>query len=226
MKSVSLDSLESFLALLSGTFVDSTRRDIYFYAKSKQATDVNEVAKVFSLHPNVARHHLEKLKESGYLEVTLKKKESAGRPAKVYKATGKELGVPGQKELLMLLAGRALSQIDDADKLAEEVGREFARDLVARLHKEPGSLSIDEAMQRITQSLNLQGFNSLSKQAEGSTAIVSSICPFGDAKQVSPIFCALEKGLVDEMLKILTATTTQIKFSSKAKGDNECKTVA
>ncbi|HET7924316.1 MAG TPA: hypothetical protein VFL30_05420 [Rhodanobacteraceae bacterium] len=48
---------------------------------------LGEVAERFELHPNVARHHLEKLAAGGYLDVELARHESAGRPSKRYRAS-------------------------------------------------------------------------------------------------------------------------------------------
>ena len=57
---------------VTSAFGDPTRREIYLFARE---TDVgvtaSEVAERFELHPNVARHHLDKLAAGGYLEVAV-----------------------------------------------------------------------------------------------------------------------------------------------------------
>ena len=49
-----------------------------------------EVAEHFALHPNVARHHLDKLAAGGYLEVFVARggQGGAGRPSKRYRTLG------------------------------------------------------------------------------------------------------------------------------------------
>ena len=44
---------------VTAAFGDPTRREIYLYVRSNPGTTSSEVATRFSLHPNVARHHLE-----------------------------------------------------------------------------------------------------------------------------------------------------------------------
>ena len=85
------------------------------------------MAERFELHPNVARHHLEKLAAGGYLDVELDRHDSAGRPSKRYRAAADDnhLVFPPQRDdLLATLLARALERlpVDEARALAEEVG--------------------------------------------------------------------------------------------------------
>ena len=76
-------SAEAFTAgvtAATSAFGDATRRDIYLFAHAAEdGVTTAEVAKRFGLHPNVARHHLDKLTAGGYLSVELARGESAGR---------------------------------------------------------------------------------------------------------------------------------------------------
>ena len=81
----------SVVTAITSAFGDPTRREIYLAARSSdEGVTASEVAKRFDLHPNVARHHLDKLAGGGYLEVAVAKPGGgAGRPSKRYRATAK-----------------------------------------------------------------------------------------------------------------------------------------
>ena len=58
------------VAAVTSAFGDPTRRDIYLFVRtSEPGVTAAEVAERFELHPNVARHHLDKLAAGGYLDV-------------------------------------------------------------------------------------------------------------------------------------------------------------
>src|SRR5438093_2592466 len=91
-----------------------------------------EVAERFELHPNVARHHLDKLAAGGYLEVHVERSEGggAGRPSKRYRADSvtEALDVSSRNDdLLVTLLGKALALLPpgDAERMAEDVGEAY-----------------------------------------------------------------------------------------------------
>src|SRR5436305_542705 len=99
---------EEFAAAVSAVtsaFGDPTRRDIYLFARESAPRGVtaNEVAEQFGLHPNVARHHLEKLAAGGYVYVELARQEAAGRPSKRYCAAAGDthLNFPPRRDDLL-----------------------------------------------------------------------------------------------------------------------------
>ncbi len=57
------------VAAVSAAFGDPTRRDIFLHVRAQPGLTATEVAYTFSLHPNVARHHLQRLVDGGYLRV-------------------------------------------------------------------------------------------------------------------------------------------------------------
>ena len=87
---LSADAFTAGVTAATSAFGDATRRDIYLFAHA--ATDgvtTAEVAQRFGLHPNVARHHLDKLAAGGYLQIeTTKAASGAGRPSKRYGVVG------------------------------------------------------------------------------------------------------------------------------------------
>ena len=66
------------VAAVTSAFGDPTRREIYLHVRSNPGATASEVATAFSLHPNVARHHLDRLSAGGYLEVSLERSAGAG----------------------------------------------------------------------------------------------------------------------------------------------------
>ena len=140
MRNTSLDHTEfaSIVAAITGAFGDPTRREIYLHIREcGEGTNASQIAEEFSLHPNVARHHLDKLLSGGYLEVSLQKStgSTAGRPSKTYKISNPNqplnLDVRRDSILISLLA-RTLSLLptEEAEKLAEEVGAEVGAGVV------------------------------------------------------------------------------------------------
>src|SRR6266571_5263850 len=83
---LSADEFSAAVSAVTSAFGDPTRRDIYLFVRAgADGVTAGEVAERFDLHPNVARHHLEKLAAGGYLTVELSRHESAGRPSKRYR---------------------------------------------------------------------------------------------------------------------------------------------
>ena len=65
-------SSPSAVTAITSAFGDPTRREIYLFAhEHDDGVTAAEVAERFELHPNVARHHLDKLAAGGYLEVAV-----------------------------------------------------------------------------------------------------------------------------------------------------------
>jgi DNA-binding transcriptional ArsR family regulator len=63
---LSADEFSAAVSAVTSAFGDPTRRDIYLFVRAGAAgVTAAEVAERFDLHPNVARHHLEKLTAGG-----------------------------------------------------------------------------------------------------------------------------------------------------------------
>src|SRR3954467_15191669 len=124
------------VSAITDAFGDPTRRRIYLYVRDHGADDgvtAAAVATEVRVHPNVARHHLDKLAAGGYLEVRSGRVAGggAGRPSKRYHAvTDAITEFPVRSDDLVLsLLGRALELLapSDAEKMAEQVGAEYGR---------------------------------------------------------------------------------------------------
>ena len=132
-------------------FGDPTRRGIYLFAREAAAgVTASQVADQFGVHPNVARHHLDKLASGGYVEVGTAStpRPGAGRPSKRYRVVGSGSGSPPaltfetplrRDDVLVTLLGRALAMLprEHAERMAEEVGVEYGRVMASSLGHAP-----------------------------------------------------------------------------------------
>ena len=100
------------VAAVAAAFGDPTRRDIFLHVRAVPGATASEVARTFSLHPNVARHHLQRLVDGGYVRVeTGRNPTGAGRPSKRFFCVEEELqlGLMQRRDnLLMRLLGEAI----------------------------------------------------------------------------------------------------------------------
>ncbi|MGI9602318.1 MAG: helix-turn-helix transcriptional regulator [Acidimicrobiales bacterium] len=222
----------SAVTAITSAFGDPTRREIYLYARDQpHGVTAAEVARRFDLHPNVARHHLDKLAGGGYVEVaTGRRSESgAGRPSKQYSvteaATALEVPIPHDDVLIRLL-GRALARIpgDEAEALAEEVGVEYGRSMAIALGGEDAQRSFRSALHTVADALTAHGFAAHTNKRSGQLEIVQENCPFGEAVIDHPVICAVDRGMVRGMLAALYGETDTTVASSKPMGDDVCVT--
>jgi predicted ArsR family transcriptional regulator len=231
---LSADAFTAGVTAATSAFGDATRRDIYLFAHA--ATDgvtTAEVARRFGLHPNVARHHLDKLAAGGYLQVQIGRsaaKAGAGRPSKRYQVTDKALALEfpvRRDDLLIALLGRmlALVPIEEAEAMAESVGEEYGKSLAASMAPGEGHRSLQAALHAVADALTAHGFASHTESRENGLAIISEQCPFGGAAVQHPVICAVDRGIVKGMLETLYGDTVPETSASRPRGDDICITL-
>jgi predicted ArsR family transcriptional regulator len=229
-----LDSeFSAVVAAVTSAFGDPTRRQVYLYARdSLSGVTASQVAQHFSLHPNVARHHLDKLAAGGYLEFYSSRAQvsGAGRPSKCYRASGPApaLGTssPGV-ELLLALLGGALAMLpqQEAEEMAEQVGCAYGAKLAASMAVGEGQRSFRSALRAVADALTAQGFAAHAEARGQSLALVKEACPFFDAAVQHPVICAVDRGMVRGMLNALyRGAPGPAESSSRAMGDETCAT--
>jgi len=226
----------SVVTAITSAFGDPTRRDIYLFARgTDDGVTASQVAERFALHPNVARHHLDKLAGGGYVEVAVERAEGAGvgRPSKRYRVAEKDMALEfpvRHDDLLVTLLGKALAQLprEQAEAMAEEVGVEYGKAMAASV----GAPAEGESMQRsfrtalhaVADALTAHGFAAHAEKRGNALRIVSENCPFGDAAIEHPVICAVDRGLVKGMLSALYGDTSPATESSLPMGDDVCVT--
>ena len=229
-------SAEAFAAgvtAAASAFGDSTRRDIYLFAHDAgDGVTTAGVAERFGLHPNVARHHLDKLAAGGYLQVELGRpaKLGAGRPSKRYRVTDKALALEfpvRRDDLLIALLARtlALVPIEAAEAMAEAVGEDYGRSLAASMAPGEGHRSLQVALHAVADALTAHGFASHTEARADGLAIISEQCPFGGAAVQHPVICAVDRGIVKGMLETLYGDTVPETSASRPHGDDICVTL-
>lgn len=230
------------VAAVTSAFGDPTRRDIFLFAREEhRGVTAAEVAMRFDLHPNVARHHLDKLAAGGYVEVYVERAEGGGagrggagrggvgRPSKRYRTGEKDMGLsfPARRDdLLVTLLGRALALVpeDRAEAMAEEVGEEYGRSLAKQMSPADAHRSFRAALHAVADALTAHGFAAHAEARGSSLAIVAEQCPFGDAATEHPVICAVDRGIVRGMLAGLYGETAPATAASRAQGDDACVT--
>lgn len=222
----------SAVTAITAAFGDPTRRRIYLLVHERPGgVTAAEVASTCDLHPNVARHHLDKLAGAGHLEVNVDRPGgvSAGRPSKRYRATAEqvELDVPVRHdEVLLALLGRTLTELGPAraERVAEEVGEHYGRQMAGRVDGD-GPRSLRAALHAAADALSAHGFAAHAEDTRGELRIVSEHCPFGDAAVEHPVICAVDRGMVRGLLAALGADGGPPELrASLARGDGVCIT--
>ena len=202
----------SVVTAVTSAFGDPTRRAIYLYVhEHPDGVTASAVAEQFELHPNVARHHLDKLVAGGYVVVATGRPAGggAGRPSKRYQVVAPEISLQlplRHDDVLTTLLGRALAELgpERSEALAEEVGIGFGRAMAGAMS--PGSeqhRSFQAALHTVADALTAHGFASHAEQIDEKLQIVNENCPFGGVVIDHPVICAVDRGMVQGMLETL-----------------------
>jgi len=236
------------VAAISTAFGDPTRRATWLFARDAASTGVTaaEVAEHLGLHPNVARHHLDKLAASTYLEVFVERSEAraAGRPAKRYRvpvevaaaASAGTTGFPARRDdLIITLLGRALGLLprEQAEAMAEQVGEEHGRALAASMAgartaqdgEADAVRDVRTALHAVADALTAHGFAAHAEARDGLIAVIADNCPFGTTASQHPVLCAVDRGMVKGMLAGLGVDRSPEQETSRARGDGSCVTL-
>jgi len=241
----------SAVTAITSAFGDPTRREIYLFVHGSSEADEDgqpgagvtaaEVAQRFLLHPNVARHHLDKLAAGGYVEVaTGRTGTGAGRPSKRYRVTTPEMSLElpvRHDDLLVTLLGKALSLLprETAEAMAEEVGLEYGKAMAAsmgpgKVRPTDGSTPVAAqkafrtALHTVADALTAHGFAAHAERHGDGLRIVSDHCPFGGAAIEHPVICAVDRGLVRGMLGAIYGHADAATSESRPMGDTKCVT--
>lgn len=216
---------------LAHSFGDNTRRKIYFYLREHPGSTASELAQHCAVHPNVVRHHLERLSEAGHVDFVNVHKSTVGRPAKGYRVVDSNVALEGsvrRDALLVALLEMALERLgpDASEQLAHDVGVEYGRSLGESVATSENVPSVKSAMNSIAGLLTAHGFAARVEESGTSPSVVSDNCPFGSAAQTHPVLCAVDRGLISGMLDGLGAATTKVTLTSRARGDDTCRVTA
>lgn len=217
---------------------DPTRFSIYQYLATSgvPAVSAQDIAQRFGLHPNVARMHLNKLKEIGLLVARPEKTGRGGRPSFVYALSGESVSLnlpPREYRLLAELLCRALALLGEQGLVAlEEVGRGYGRQLAdqvyAQLEVPPEDVPVEQLLVAAAQVLSQQGLEAEVVRDGGASATLTlHNCSFEEVAARYPRFiCHLCRGLVQGLLEAHLAVAHVRGGESIAHGARQCAYVA
>lgn len=226
----------SMVASVTAAFGDPTRRDIFLKVRANPGRTATDVATEFGVHPNVARHHLDRLAAGGYLRVAHERRNpGAGRPAKCFYPADDDPAIEfltRRDDLLVTLLGKALELLgpEVAETMSAEVGETYGRQLGERLSPGEQHRSVRTAMEVIAQTMTAHGFAAHAEQSGDATAVIADQCPFGEAAASHPVLCAVDRGMVKGLLAGLVGASSPdsvaVVLSSRARGDDTCAATA
>lgn len=197
---------------LSAVLADDTRYRIYRSIAEHPGEDVTvaDVAARFGLHPNVARMHLAKLEQAGFLATDFRRSAGGGRPAKLYRLSDVVVtfGFPPRRyELLSRLALEALSAGGTRDETlhaCREAGREEGRRALAQEARPPADAARAAGLvQRVAEE---QGLLPVVRWRDDGLEIVVNNCTFRELSGGDPdLVCAMHRAFLEGVLEVVTA---------------------
>jgi predicted ArsR family transcriptional regulator len=221
---------------LSAVLADDTRYHIYRWVAGQPDTDVTvaDVAGEFGLHPNVARMHLAKLEQAGFLTTGFRRAAGGGRPAKLYRLSDLVVtfGFPPRRyELLSRLALAALTAggtRDAAVRVCREAGAAEGRRSLAADGRPPRDRAAAAAL--VTSITEDQGLLPEVAWRDGSLSVVVNNCSFRELSGADPeLVCAMHRAYLEGILQVATAGLGQLSVGTDdcriSCGDARCELV-
>lgn len=205
---------------LSAVLADDTRYQIYRAIAEHPFDDVTvaDVARRFGLHPNVARMHLAKLEQAGFLATDFRRTSGGGRPAKLYRLS--ELVVtfgfpPRRYELLSRLALDALAaggSHDDALRVCREAGVAEGRRALATEPRSPANAATAaELVGRIAEE---QGLLPQVAWRDDALEVIVNNCTFRELSEADPdLVCAMHRAFLEGVLEVVTAGLGRLRIA-------------
>jgi predicted ArsR family transcriptional regulator len=198
---------------------EPTRRRLYEYVVSQPGpVSRDEAAAAVAIPRTTAAFHLDKLTEEGLLATCYERRTGrtgpgAGRPAKLYHRSDREIEIT-LPERQYAIAGRLLAAaVEDAEttgdspreavhRTAHEYGEALGREARERLRTPTGE-PVGETDDRLTRILDAHGF----QPRADATGIALANCPFQRlAKDHPRLVCGMNLHLLEGLLDSLGTT--------------------
>ena len=207
--------------LITHTLGDPTRYGIYrtLVEAAGEPLTVIDIARQFSLHPNVARMHLQKLVDVGLVESDTRKSPGGGRPARVYRLSDRVANLQFPPRDYQSLAGLALQVIQtiakDQPSLLDQAGWEMGRAEglkgLRRDGVEPESATLDAILDSLRATCALLGLFPRVEREDGGIRVELRNCVFRELSVGFPgLVCALHtsllRGILDAYLSEFSLT--------------------
>ena len=205
---------------LSAVLADDTRYHIYRAVAERPGEDVTvaEIAEHFGLHPNVARMHLAKLEQAGFLSTAFRRSAGGGRPAKLYHLSEMVLtfGFPPRRyEMLSRLALSALAaggSRDDSLRVCREAGAAEGRRALSGAKRSPRDAAVAAGLVR--KVAEEQGLLPEVTWRAGALQVVVHNCAFRELSGADPdLVCAMHRAFLEGVLEVVTAGLGRLRIS-------------
>jgi len=198
--------------VLSAVLADDTRYHIYRSIAERPGEDVTvaEVAEEFGLHPNVARMHLAKLEQAGFLATAFRRVGGGGRPAKLYRLSDLVVSFGFPPRRYELLAGLALSALaaggtrDDVLRVCHEAGTAEGRRALTGEAEPPRDGAAAATV--ITAIADGQGLLPEVAWQDDALSVIVHNCTFRELSGADPdLVCAMHRSFLQGILEVVTA---------------------
>ena len=178
--------------------------------EAHEPVTANQIAAAFDIYPNVARHHLDRLFNEGFIRTSNLPvpAPTAGRHAKRYEVTEKSVTVQysaRKYDRLAELLTKVITALDDghALEIAEAVGRDYGVELASEI----GLVSdegFEEAAMAVAQAMMGHGLGNSTDPAEN--RILAQFCPLCNTVAAQPeIVGSIDHGIVQGLLESAAA---------------------
>jgi predicted ArsR family transcriptional regulator len=205
------ETFDQQIETITGALGDTTRRGIYVMLReAREPVTANQIAVVFDIHPNVARHHLDKLLSDGYIRISDRpvSTPTAGRPAKRYEVTEKSVSVQysaRKYDRLAELLTKVVAELDDGRALdiAESVGRDYGVSLAGEIGLATDE-GFEEAAMAVAQAMMGKGLGASTDPDQN--RIVAQFCPLCTTVATQPeVVGRIDHGIVQGLLESAAA---------------------
>jgi len=215
-RSAELASQISAIAALN----DPVRRALYTYiTQQPEAVGREEAAQAVGISRVLAAFHLDKLMEEGLLEVEFRRISGrsgpgAGRPAKLYRPSGRQVQVALPERRYDLAADLLAQAIEapggDPARALDEVARQFGETLGTEARRHLGRRpSAGRLLETACEVLREQGFEPI----RTGTEIRLRNCPFDTlAKDHTQLVCGMNLALAEGLLAGLEAEGIDVRL--------------
>jgi predicted ArsR family transcriptional regulator len=218
---------------LAAVLADDTRYRIYrsIVERGGDEVTVADIATRFSLHPNVARMHLAKLEQAGFLDAGLRKTSGGGRPARLYRLSDQvvSLGFPPRRyELLSRLALGSLAEggdVGDIERACRDIGAAEGRQALARHGGPPADT--DTALRLVARVAEEQGLLPDVEWQSGRLLLTVRNCAFAELSGSDPeLVCSMHRAFLAGLLEVVLDSLGTVACANEggrlSQGEDRC----
>lgn len=197
---------------ITNVMSDPTRFDIYQHLiENHEHVNVNQIAKIFDIHPNVARLHLSKLEDIKLVSSDLVKTGKGGRPGRQYKLSDKviELNFPARDyKILSSIALESLMELGEPGKQAlYQTGKKYGIEAIENYSENyTNNTVIEDKIIMLEDAGRMLGMYPSFTYHEESNTISFSVnnCPFKEVvNQNHEMICDMHHSFLKGMFEAL-----------------------